>query len=218
MDKKEPGKKKMSVWKKVLWAFVGLFVFSIVVGLLADDGEQGQVQNPKEVVVQGEQQRQPSDPQKEETKKETTKPIKQEEPKKPEPKKEETKKDGTKKNTNQKPVIPEDAISLMVNDMLQNTLVVDAAVSSNDNELSIVVIVNNATNKDAAKTIGDNAARRLGSAASIFNEDLQGPTKDYYGDIYKHYNLTVGVYHSYNTDKAVIKGYKARSSNTIKWR
>lgn len=161
MDKKEPGKKKMSVWKKVLWAFVGLFVFSIVVGLLADDGEQGQVQNPKEVVVQGEQQRQPSDPQKEETKKETTKPIKQEEPKKPEPKKEETKKDGTKKNTNQKPVIPEDAISLMVNDMLQNTLVVDAAVSSNDNELSIVVIVNNATNKDAAKNIGDNAATQL---------------------------------------------------------
>ncbi|MDR4936033.1 hypothetical protein RGU11_06590 [Rossellomorea marisflavi] len=58
--------------------------------------------------------------------------------------------------------------------------------------------------------MSDNFVRQL--AAFPFGE---GPTKDYYGEIYDKYNMQVAVFDA--NEKAIVYGAKVTSSPKITW-
>lgn len=65
--------------------------------------------------------------------------------------------------------------------------------------------------EEEAKEIGENAARLLAGLV----EDLEGPSKDYLGEIYDYYNLKVGV----GTDEKnfIVQGAKVKGAKKITW-
>lgn len=89
-------------------------------------------------------------------------------------------------------------------------LVQDAAVEIDDGTIYIAITAP-AVNKDYAKELGDNMVRQL----ATFSEG-EGPTKDYYGEIYEKYDLHVGIFG--HNQKEIAYGTKITVSDKIRWK
>ncbi|KMK93736.1 hypothetical protein [Rossellomorea marisflavi] len=89
-------------------------------------------------------------------------------------------------------------------------LVHDAAVEIDDGTIYIAITAP-AVNEDYAKELGDNMVRQL----ATFSEG-EGPTKDYYGEIYEKYDLHVGVFG--HNQKEIAYGTKITVSDKIRWK
>ncbi|MCR8981484.1 hypothetical protein [Brevibacillus laterosporus] len=105
----------------------------------------------------------------------------------------------------------EDAIIKRVtDDVKKRDFVKDAAITVDKDRVSLAVIVGYAVNKETAKRIGDNFVRTLGAAAGG-----KFPEKDYYGEVYDHYDLIITVA---TPDETIIStGAKVTYAPSIKW-
>lgn len=126
-------------------------------------------------------------------------------------------------NDNEKNVIKE----LDINDQAKNhaydiindyEMVKDShiKVSETDEEITLAIIVNNATNEEHAKELGDNFARALASGVAIFSEEnLESPSKEYLGELYEIYDLDIGV--GTSPDDFIARGYMISGGSNITW-
>ena len=85
--------------------------------------------------------------------------------------------------------------------------VLDAAVSQEGTDVSLVIIVRSATNKGRAEQLGDNFVR----LAKTFSPD-SSPGRSIGTGMY---NYVIGVY--YPNEKKLAAGAKARNATKISW-
>src|SRR5699024_1780870 len=86
-------------------------------------------------------------------------------------------------------------------------------VSKEDKKITLVIIVNAATNEEHAKELGDNFTRALASGVSIYSEDdLESPSKDNLGEIY---DLHVGI--GTSPDNFIDQAAMVTSASKITW-
>lgn len=89
-------------------------------------------------------------------------------------------------------------------------------VSEEDHEITLAIIVNNATNEEHAKELGDNFARALASGVSIYSEEnIESPSKDFLGELYEVYDLDIGV--GTSPDDFITRGYMTSGGSNITW-
>lgn len=91
----------------------------------------------------------------------------------------------------------------------------EAAISVKGGDISMAVVVSYSASVDYARGQAEGLVRGFGSAASIYNKELAGPTKDSYGEIYKTYDVLIKVVRP--DGSALLTGAKSRNANNIKW-
>ena len=97
--------------------------------------------------------------------------------------------------------------SAIAETMKQNPGVLDAAVSKQGNQVSLVLIVVPLTNEGRAKQLGENFVRLF---KSLSDDESPGRSIDR-----GKYDYLIGVY--YPNEKKVVQGAKSRASDRISW-
>ncbi|MDO7281755.1 hypothetical protein Q5W88_01230 [Shouchella clausii] len=93
-------------------------------------------------------------------------------------------------NTSDEGKISNEAIDYAIEIISDYEEVQDSAVTHNDEEIVLALVVSPSTNQETQQQLLDNFARALGSGVSIFG-DYEMPTADDLGSIYDEYNLQV---------------------------
>lgn len=89
-------------------------------------------------------------------------------------------------------------------------------VDKEENEIIITIQVNAETNEEKAKSLSDSIVRSLSSqVAAQDDNDMEGPSKDYLGELWDHYDLQIGV--GTNKDNFIVQGAKVTSADKITW-
>ncbi|MGG1330710.1 hypothetical protein ABE222_29195 [Bacillus tropicus] len=106
--------------------------------------------------------------------------------------------------------VSEEAKNMTLEQIKTNPNVSDAHIEVKDTKIVMAVVVSHAVTKEAAKEIGDNFVRNLGSFAGG-----KAPEKEYYGEIFDNYDVQIGV--GTSADKIMVQGYKSTSAKNINW-
>ncbi|MFD1020946.1 LptM family lipoprotein [Thalassobacillus hwangdonensis] len=90
----------------------------------------------------------------------------------------------------------------------------DAYIEVDGGKILMTLQVGASMNEETRKEMGDNFVRNLASNAAIYNDDLDGPSKDAYGTLFEVYDLQIGV--GTGSDD-ITQGAKVKESPKITW-
>ncbi len=120
----------------------------------------------------------------------------------------------------QPPEIPQNAID-MANDTIRAYDEVRDSfikVDREEKKITLSIQVSPLMSVEQAKDMGENLARMLASYSRRSDEIERGPTRDYLGEIYDHYRLSIVVGSS--SSHIIVWGVRAASSHAalkIRW-
>lgn len=116
------------------------------------------------------------------------------------------------------PAVPQAAIDDAVAFITQDPMVRDAAIRIEDRQIVLAIVANRAINQQYARQLGDNFARYFATATAGRSDDerlKEGPSKDYLGALWDHYDMQVIV--AVDADNVLVQGAKARTAKAIRW-
>lgn len=118
-------------------------------------------------------------------------------------------------SSDQPPDITADQIDYMTASMEEEFAVEDAAVSVEDDTVSIALVVGAATAEEEVERLLENAARQLGMFVAVDNDDLEGPDGDSLGELWDFYDLR--VVGGPSSSDPITQGVKVSTSPNITW-
>ena len=116
------------------------------------------------------------------------------------------------------PDIPQTAIDMATSTIMMDPQVVDATVVVDGRDVGLAIVVRRSTSPEYGRQLADNYARLLSGQASFYSDDKrlkEGPSRDYLGSLWDHYDLRVVV--AFDADNVLVQGAKARTAAAIRW-
>lgn len=121
----------------------------------------------------------------------------------------------------ERPVISKEAIKLATDELTReggDGRIGEAAITVDQNTIKIILMVTHALSEEKAKEVGNGAVKQVGT---VIDSQLSSdePNGDFYGDIYDHYDVYVGVYPmgELDPDKYYAYGVKLAGAEKIIW-
>lgn len=126
----------------------------------------------------------------------------------------ETEEESDSEEGTEQPNIPDQAIRVTEDFIMEEEMVNDAHIDVND-EVVIALQIGQATSDEAAKEFLENTTRFLATQVAGDHDGIDGPSGDDLGELWDHYTLTVMA--GPTADDVRVQGAKVPSSPRITW-